>query len=82
MGDLMNTGPFKLVFKPFTGTFELERQPEEIVEVTTSSGLTGASVSSGTLYFTEDLSVELAGDVGVLDTGELNLAVNSELTVL
>lgn len=73
----MSDGSFKLVFKPFTGTFELERQP-----IPVTSGFSGGAVTAGTLVFPGGVSFELNDGVAMTGAGEILLEPGSEIVVL
>lgn len=73
----MSEGQFKFVFKPFTGTFELERQGSPVV-----SGFSGGAITAGTLIFPGGVVFEVNEGVAMTGTGEINLAPGSEIVVL
>lgn len=73
----MSEGQFKLVFKPFTGTFELERQGSPA-----GGGFSGGAVSAGTLIFPGGVVFEVNNGVAMTGDGEINLDPGSEIVVL
>lgn len=74
----MSDGIWRLVFKPFTGTFELERLPAPAI----SGGTGGGTVTGGTLVFPNGVTFEVTEGIATLGSGEITLAPNSEIVVL
>ena len=72
----MSDGTFKLVFKPLTGTFELERQPIPV------GGEGGGSVTTGTLVLPGGVTFELNAGVAMTGDGEIQLEPGSQILVL
>lgn len=70
------SSPFRVVFKPFSGTFDFEKIPEP------SGGLGGAGVSNGELSLPAGVNLELTGGLSMTGNGEVNLAAGSEILVL
>jgi len=74
----MTDGVWRLVFKPFTGTFELERQ----IPPTVAGGTGGGTVTQGTLVFPGGVTFEVTEGIATTGGGEITLAANSEIVVL
>ncbi len=74
----MTDGVWRLVFKPFTGSFELERQ----IPPQGGGGLGGGTVTQGTLVFPSGVTLEITEGIATVGAGELTLDPNSEIVVL
>lgn len=72
----MSNGSFKLVFKPLTGTFELERQPVP------TGGEGGGTVTTGTLVLPGGVTFELNEGMAMTGMGEITLEPGSQIVVL
>ena len=73
----MSDGAWRLVFKPFTGTFELERLP-----ASGGGGGGGGTVTGGTLVFPGGVTFEVTQGIATTGMGEITLSPNSEIVVL
>lgn len=73
----MSDGSWKMVFKPLSGTFELERQAPP-----TAGGTGGGTVTRGTLVFPSGVTLEVTEGMATTGSGEITLAPNSEIVVL
>lgn len=75
----MTDGVWRLVFKPLTGAFELERQQPSS---TGGGGTGGGTVSGGTLVFPSGVTFEVTEGIATTGSGEITLAAGSEIVVL
>ena len=72
----MSTGIYRLVFKPITGTFELEKRQK------LAGGLGGATVVSGVLTLPEGVQLEVTEGFAAIGDGEVTIDEGSDILVL
>lgn len=72
----MSDGTWKLVFDPFSGTFEQRRVPILI------DGSTGGAVTNGTLVLPNGVELELAGGMAVVNGSTITLDPGATILVL
>lgn len=76
----MTDGVWRLVFKPLTGAFELERQ--QPLMTGGGGGTGGGTISGGTLVFPNGVTFEVTEGIATVGSGEITLAAGSEIVVL
>lgn len=73
----MSNKVWRLTFKPFTGSFELERKI-----LSTETGSAGGTLTSGTLVFPGGVSFSVNEGVAIVGSSEISLDPYSEIVVL